>query len=58
MDIKFFYKNLFGFFAFGATWAVLDVITGNKADLTDVLIMAFFLVWNLNQSKAGKASGA
>ena len=58
MDVKHFYQNLFGFFAIGAVWAILDVITGNKTDLTDLLIMAFFLVWNLNQSKARNSSGA
>lgn len=47
---KKFFKYLFGFFAVGLIWAILDVITGNTTDLTDVLICSFFVMWNISQS--------
>lgn len=53
-DTKF-YKNLALFFLTGAVWIILDLIFGNTTDLTDLLIVSFFIVWNTNQCKKDKA---
>jgi hypothetical protein len=52
MDNMRFYGNLAALILICAFWVLLDVIFENKSELTDVMLMAFFLVWNLNACKS------
>ena len=40
--------NVAGFAALWAVFTVLDMLSGKDPDLTQTLILAFFLVWNSN----------
>jgi hypothetical protein len=48
MNTKRFYLNIAGFFAAGIFWTLLDVAFDKDTDFTNLLILAFFIVWNAN----------
>jgi len=44
-----FYINLALFFLVGIFWTILDAIFNETTDLTNLLVIGFFVVWNVNQ---------
>jgi len=48
MDDKQFWLNLLYLFGIAIFWTVLDVIFGKSTDLTDKILLAFFIIWNVN----------
>lgn len=55
LDDKKFCLNLATLFGVVLLWVVLDLIFGKQTDLTDLLIIGFFLVWNANVSRKAEA---
>jgi len=49
-----FYINLALFFLVGIAWAILDAIFDKTTDLTNLLVIGFFIVWNVNQCSIKK----
>ena len=47
-DTKRFYINILQFLGIGLFWTLLDIVLDTTTDLTDLIILAFFLVWNSN----------
>ncbi len=44
-------ENLVMFFCIAFFWRILDSLTGNFTDITTLMVISFFLVWNNSQGK-------